>query len=302
MKNIKTVTVYPLVIIPRDFKIDADKFFECTKKDGNAKKNLINKGDKIFAIVSDFINNFDNYLIHGRFLRLNKEILAKINLDNLKESDLNLDQNEYLEEESYFLFDTKNMIILGEYNPRAVNILSPNRVLEIILNALNNCQLGKISYFQPIPVTDFLDKIKDKAHIKKVKMDLSSLNADYLESLGFDSRSVIYKLSDGEEISVNITIKYDINIIASSKYIEKIKIIKNRISNNAESFKIYTDEFGDYDLIKNNFISLEIQFIEDGTHDLIIRKIHDAIYKKYKDFTPNLNQILRNFIKPITEY
>ena len=278
----RPVTLYPLIVLPKKLKIDSVMFFECIKVD-NFPKNEVQisfKGDtNTYTVIGDKVNGSNNSIVQGRFVRFNKEIKGKIKENPPGETELGLALDEYLEEETFFLYDTLNGVVIAEYNPRAVNVLY-SRATYLLQRALYNCQKKLISSLSPIPVKNFLEKIKDRGFSNKVRISLGWANQDYIEKIGIGSRKLkIY----GENIDLEITqlIKYRSGVVTSSEYIEQLNELKTELGNSGKSLKIYTDE-GNFDLIKDNYVSYEINVDNDGTHAQLIDQFHNLLLEQYR--------------------
>jgi hypothetical protein len=297
----RSVTLYPLVIMPRRLELNSEEFFEYIGVN-NFPNNIVqidSKGEtKLYTMIGDKLSSSDTHIIQGRFILFNKRIMSKIKLNPPQEEPLKLDPNEFLEEETYFLLDITNGVLLAEYNPGVVNVLS-GRIKYLLNNILFKFRKINIADLEAIPVENFIEKIKDRAQVHKIKISLSWANLDYLENIGISSRKL---KAYGENIEVEVTqiVKFRMPRIVTGNYIDKLRETKNSISEVAKSFKIYTDE-GNFDLMGKNFVYYEINL--DGTlsYDELKDSFHKGILDKYVEIQKNLLHIIRNY-KTLLDY
>lgn len=294
--NYRPVTLYPLIVLPKKLKINPTTFFECIKIE-NFPENEITiqfKGESnTYTVIGDRIDSTSNSIVQGRFVKFNKEIKGKIKENPPSEAELGLAVDEYLEEETFFLYDTKNGIIIAEYNPRAVNVLFSRATL-LLDKVLYKCQNIRMDSLSPIPVGNFLDKIRNKGHARKIRISLKWANIDYLEKIGITSRKL--KLYGGNiDFEISQQIKYRTDVVTSDQFLQNINELRAQILDKGKSLKIYTDK-GNFDLIRDNFVSYEIHVDNDGNHAQIIDRFHDLVFDQYMKSQENLKSMVYNFV------
>lgn len=272
--------IYPLYLIPRTYRIHPIKFLNCIKlKD--VKKNTIEtewQGDtKLYSLIGD---NASSNSIQGRFLRLNKEIRSKIDLDNPKEEDLNLGPNEYVEEEAFFLLDTQNGLVIVEYNPSSLNALS-SRCTLLINKVLSNCTGSPQNIsIAPIPSKDFISSIVGRALIRKQRLEFPDIDLNYLESNGASS-TIIRELAEGGDFGVDIVVKHKMAKDASETRMSKLKSVATRLTGHARSYKIYTSE-GNFDLIRPNLVFYDIDVDVRSNHEEMVNAVNEEFKQLYE--------------------
>ena len=198
--------IYPLYLIPRIFVVDPTELLSSIELK-NIEVNTIKptwRGDtKLYSIVGD---KESSGIVQGRFLRLNKDNRSKVDFKKLMESELGLGPNEYVEEEAFFLFDTHDKLLLGEYNPSSVNVLG-QRVGQLLNHVLQKIKPPppEVSVY-PIPSDSFLRSAVGSALIRRERIEFPSLDLAHLEDVGVSSK-VITELAEGENFGIVLTVK-----------------------------------------------------------------------------------------------
>ena len=177
-------------------------------------------------------------------------------------------------------------------NPNSVNVLT-GRIIELLRKAVTNCSHLFLSEINPIPLTDFLPKIEGSAMVSKIRISTGWANMDYLEEMGIASRK-IKVMGNDSSIEVTQTAKFKYKLIASRDYLANLRGLKDRLLGNAKSIKVYTD-MGNFDLVKDNYVSYEIEVNDDLTHSQMMDQLHREIYNKYVSSQSNLLRIVRDF-------
>ena len=130
----KTYVFYPLQIISRHFNLDVNKFRKATVRDKviDNKVDIDWRDEKIpYSIITDssyWDDGVDSHnvdgVIFGRFLKLRKDPISQIDIKNFQEEVVTNTPSKYLLESAYFILDTKNNIMLAQYNKNSLNVLS----------------------------------------------------------------------------------------------------------------------------------------------------------------------------------
>lgn len=298
-RKLQHFTIYPLYILPRKLQIEPDQFLKCISIT-NVKKNTIETewhGDtRLYSIIGDKVQGA---FVQGRLLRLNKDIRSKLDLDLLKEDDLNLGPNQYVEEEAFFLLDTKLNIMMCEYNPSSLNVLSCR--FEMLLNqVMVKCGLVLPSLLvRPIPSNAFIKRAVGSALIKRERVEFPELDLMNLEKSGVSS-DMIKDLVEGRNFGINITIKYDVKPDLSERKFEKLRSLVDRVRSLASSFKVYTTE-GNFDLIKENLLFYDFDVESRSNHDQMVRAIHEELAELHLQQMKEIMEIVTKF-KTLDDY
>lgn len=308
----KTFVVFPLVINPRDFKLDAACFVAQTTID-NVMGNITVfswEGEKLsYSIITDSIDA-NKKLIFGRLLKLRKGAISQIGPDaqqKLKEEVVANKPGQYLLEPAYFLLDYENNIILGQYTSNSVNILS-HRPIKILKSVFLKCHLpGNNIDISTIPTDKLLKAmLANKPLVNQFKIKLKNIDVNFARrTLGL-SDSAITKLMGNNDVEFTLNTKFKHGKTRFDR--STLDILKGTFTKedkHSESVKIYTDN-GSYDIIKDNFISYtfdeEIE-INKEIDDANYRKLIAEIYREIEILhVQNLQTILSSIKEGKTLY
>ena len=298
---IKTFVIYPLVIYPRNFILDALCFVNNTKIDDvpyNEVEITWRRDKKSYSIISDSID-VNKKLIYGRLLRLRKGTISQIGPDaqqKLKEEVIANKPGQYLLDPAYFILDYANNLILGQYTTDSVNVLS-RRPEAIFRKVFLKCKIIDRVEIKVIP-TDRLIKtmLDNKPIINQFKAKLSDIDLDFARKILGLSDSAFTKLMTDSNTEFRIQIKFK---HGSPRFTEKIFGILTgtfkKGDHHSESVKIYTEN-GNFDIIKDNLIYYE--FEQEIDTDRVIgnnyyRQLIGEIHSKIEEIlNANLSTIL----------
>jgi|GEM_PF-2177489 len=313
-KDTKTYIFYPLQILGKVFKWDLDKFLPATSIN-NIKLNIYevtHNGEKIlYSLITEkpYWEADDGNLIpeeikadgiiFGRLLKLRNDAISRIDLDVLKEEILTNAGSKFLLESSYFAIDTKNNIMLGQYNKNSVNVLS-SRAGEIFKNSLSKLNLGQnFEYILPIP-TDELIKviIKKESSVHNYKLFFKDINLNYLEKVLDISSEKLKILSEQNNFNFIMTISFRSKPRFTDKVFHKMKgsFTKDK---KLDKLKISTED-GNFDLLNQNYlyypISIEIPVIKDyKDYEKLRDNIQKEMYKLLSEYNDNISKELNSY-------
>lgn len=263
MAQIKYYSIYPLYILPRNSRIDSSIFYTCVLIN-RIKENMLKtnwRGEEIpYSIIGDKLNG---HLVNGRFLRLNKDDVGRIDIDKLKEEVLTNGPSQYVEENSHFVLDTASNLLFCEYNPSGVNALS-KKASEIINNSLFKCgvSIPKVE-LSPIPSDDMIEAVVGSGMIKRYRLAFQGVNAKHIEEAGGPS-SLINEIAENDALDFDMILKLNKRKLITTSLISSLKSIAERIrAKKAKSFKVYTDE-GNFDLIRENLLYYDAEVSRGG--------------------------------------
>lgn len=284
----KYYSIYPLYVLPRTSSVDPNVFFNCILIN-RIKENILKtnwRGEEIpYSMIGD---RLDGGLIYGRLLRLNKDDVGRIDIDKFKEEVLTNGPSQYVEENSHFLFDTKNNLVFCEYNPNGVNALS-KRSSEIFNNSIRKCGSAHPTInLSPIPSDDLIEALAGSGMIKRYRLQFPGVNAKHIEEFGGPS-SLINEIAEEDRLEFDMTLKLERRTLFSSDKLSKLRELAGRLKNRkAKSFKIYTDE-GNFDLIASNLLYYDAE---------VVRKSH---IEMREDLFGQIRNLLENNSKKILE-
>ena len=304
---IKTFVIYPLVIYPRNFILDALCFVNNTKIDDvpyNEVEITWRRDKKSYSIISDSID-VNKKLIYGRLLRLRKGTISQIGPDaqqKLKEEVIANKPGQYLLDPAYFILDYANNIILGQYSTDSVNVLS-RRPEAIFRKVFLKCKIIDRVEIKVIP-TDSLIKtmLNQRPIINQFKATLGNIDMSYARSV-LKLPDTAIKLINQSTIEYKIQMKFENSKPHfTEEVLELLKRDYRKGDQHSESVKIYTEK-GNFDIIKDNLLYYEFEHeidtdreIGDDYYKELIGEIHSKIEDKLKE---NLSTILYSIkVKP----
>ncbi len=302
----KNFTIYPLVISPKDFKLDAKCFANKTTIDDVINNEIVIDwhDEKIpYSIVTDSVN-YNKKIILGRFLKLKKGAISQISPDKqnkLKEEVVANKPGEYLLEPAYFLLDYSNNIILGQYTTDSINVLSsrPTEVLKNILIKCNN--ISADIELSLIPTDELIKAILEKQPlINNYKFKLSKINLEFARKyLGLSDSTIAYLLGHGT-VEINLSMKFEYGKVAfTQKILDNLRKTFIKGDKHSKSIKIDTEN-GSFDIIKENYIYYrfvkEID-ISKEMDDSYYRNFMNEVYKEIEKILYNNLDTILNSIK-----
>lgn len=272
----KTYVFYPLQIISRHFNLDVNKFRKATVRDKviDNKVDIDWRDEKIpYSIITDssyWDDGVDSHnvdgVIFGRFLKLRKDPISQIDIKNFQEEVVTNTPSKYLLESAYFILDTKNNIMLAQYNKNSLNVLSKRSgcIFKNVLMKINNN--NNFDDITPIPSGELIKKILSKqSPVKSYHLKFRNININYLEKKIGISSEKMKELSASYDFDFNIDIKFSQQPHMGKFLYETIKSKIPPLGKNMKGYKVKTED-GSFDLIKDNLLYYDMPIEGFGTN------------------------------------
>ena len=249
---------------------------------------------------SAIVDSVDSDFVRGRFVKLKKDNIEKLkkisqNGKNAFEEKLEVTGiDEYIEANAYFVWNLNNNLILAQYNPDSLNVLT--RYSRVILgSSLSRCNVFSANIqLEPFPSDEFIDEIiRKKGLVRKFRLSFKNMNKKQMESLGMSS-DLIWEIADTDELGLTVSTSIELNQpkTLTREFYNKLKEIAYRILRKTSKYVVYTDE-GNFDLIGEKFIYYnETVEIKDT-----IEEYRKEIYGKMLHKLHEQTEILENIRK-----
>lgn len=284
MKNIK---IFPYQFsFSNDFP-EIDKFKEQFLKD-NMENNYEDYGDCQLLLI---IENKDNPIIYGRLLKLRSDAPSILNKMSKKEKEIELNEGDLIKEESHFLLDIKNNLLIGEYNYNCVRHFSTP--LKYYLKR----KLGiKKVYMQPIPNPETFYLMKKGKSIKELEIGVSQIRLSNEEqSFGKTLFGGIKGISTNDECNIKLIISSGKNKNNELKKDELIKRLEELHTNRDDfrSLKISTED-GKYDILNGNWIHFQLSVRLSKNNKVNSEDFYKKCLSLYNDELDNIKRIIKS--------
>jgi hypothetical protein len=161
--------------------------------------NIIPYGDDSLLLI---IENIQNNLIFGRFLKLRNDAPGVINKRRYSERDIILGTDESIKEDSHFLWNLQDKLIFGEYNYHAIRHFSLP-LMHYLGELLNSENID----IRPVQDPKTLMKLGREEEITKIIISLAQESLSHQEKTkGVPLLGALRGLSTNDESVVTITI------------------------------------------------------------------------------------------------
>lgn len=199
------------------------------------------------------VDSFDDQKVNGRFVKLKKDNIEKLETTNFKEKIDITGIDEFIEMNAFFVWLVQEDLLLAEYNTESLNILTKNSSI-VISKALKRCSVfNEDISLQPFPSRDLITEIiKNGGLINKYHLAFQDLNKTYLESMGL-SGETIWSLAESGELDLSQTLTLSKSQQLTDEKYRFLKEIANKLKLKAKKMVVYTDE-GNFDLIGNKYV------------------------------------------------
>jgi hypothetical protein len=296
----KPLVLYPLSIDPTLKSLDDQVIFNAWQKN-NVFKNVQEIEDRgiknFYSIIADSLNN--GY-INGRFVKLKTDNIETINKITKDEGLEVIGDDKYIEANSYFIWDTKNNIMLAQWNIDSLNVLT-KKAGEILTNLLKKYNISTVDVrLVPIPSQQLIsDIIRQKGKVHKYFLKFTRINKPYFESAGKDegiTDTLIWDLANRGSMDLSLNIKLINPITLTQSFFDKLKNIANKNKKMQKRFGVYTDE-GNFDLLGDKYVYYT-KYVDIGKN---LPEYRNNVYKAINDiYAGQLEAILRMIKTPNT--
>ena len=278
----KPLVLYPLSLNPLLKSLDNQVILDSLKKDNifdNVQEFLDRGIRSSYSIIADSIYN--GYL-NGRFVKLKSDNIETID-KKTKQEDLEvIGPDKYIEANSYFIWDTKNNLMVAQWNRDSLNVLT-KKSSSILSNSLKKHKIINIDVeLQPFPSEELIKYIlQNKGNIHKYFLKFNQLSKPYFEQAGIDSGitdTLIWDIANRESIGLSLTIKLDNPLTLTQAILDKLKNIANKNKKIQTRFGVYTDE-GNFDLIGDKYVYYT-EYVNTGTN---LQEYRENVYKAIND-------------------
>ena len=291
--NKKSLVLYPLSIDPALKLLDNQLIFKAWQKVNvfnNVQEIEVRKVINYYSIIVDYI---DNEYINGRFVKLKTDNIETINKNTTDEDLEVIGPDKYIEANSYFIWDTKNNLMLGQWNKESLNVLTKNGSA-VLTNLLKKYNFSNNDVrLEPIPSKELIsDIIKNKGRIQKYFLKFKHINKPYFEEAGKNegiTDTLIWDIAENRAMDLSLNLKLNDPITLTQSFFSKLKGIAHRNKQIQEKFAVYTDE-GNFDLLGEKYVYYT-ENVDIGKNLQEYRKnIYGAIQSVY---TAQIDAILR---------
>ena len=285
--------MYPLSIDPALKLLDNQLIFKAWQKVNvfnNVQEIEVRKVINYYSIIVDYI---DKAYINGRFVKLKTDNIETINKNTTDEDLEVIGPDKYIEANSYFIWDTKNNLMLGQWNKESLNVLTKNGSA-VLTNLLIKYNFSNSDVrLEPIPSKELIiDIIKNKGRIQKYFLKFKHINKPYFEEAGKNegiTDTLIWDIAENRAMDLSLNLKLNDPITLTQSFFSKLKGIAHRNKKIQEKFAVYTDE-GNFDLLGEKYVYYT-EYVDIGKNLQEYRKnIYGAIQNVY---TAQLETILR---------
>lgn len=286
--NDKNIKVYPYFCKITSDDIQINKFHEIFKID-NSKNNVIEYVSGTYLVL--VIDEIENGFMFGRFFKLRDDSPTIFDREKGKERDIPLLNGENVKEESHFVWNVADSIILAEFNFSAIRMFS--YPLSYYLNekfGVNDCRI------EPLEDKNTFENLKMEDDILALNLRVAQESTKKLEEeYNLPAWKGLLEISKDNETIFEITVKRGRKKESKLDKDKVISIVGNLIENKApiESVKVETQDIV-YDLIKNNLLFYYIGIKKDGKK-LNRHDFNNKVSLLYKKYSPNIkNNIKRD--------
>jgi len=308
-KRPKHLVLYPLYVEGYN-NLNGNMLKNCLSID-NVLNNILVKNYKNLKIEVNYslvADKLDNNYIYGRFIKLKKDNIEKLmqdtqsNIEKIKEELLTLKDNEFIEENAYFVFNLKSGIMLANYNPDSVNILK-SAASDTFNNAMQKCKYNDPIKLYPFPSDELIDDmINNGSQILKYHIIFPQLSLQRIEDI--DKHGVfndIFSLADSNQ---SFGLMFEMSLSKPQTLTHKVlNLLKEYIKKfgKIEKFTVYTD-YMNFDLIADRYVyfSIDIEVKDDlednmkniykNIYDLLVEKQDRILNMVKKDLLPSTKQ------------
>lgn len=253
----------------------------------NILNNIASYGDDSLLLI---IDKEDNDSLFGRFLILRKDIPSILNKQTQEERELTLSKDENIKEESHFLINLKEKLLLGEYNHYSIRHF-PHPIMYYFKNML----IGQPIDIRPYPNPNTLNLLKkDSRKIKSFEFSVGQESLTSKEQRGIPLIGALRGLSSNNESCIKIIItsgRKRANELDSENIIERLENLKHSKSDDLNSLKVETEK-SKYDLLNGNLIHfiIPINQINNRTSKT---DFYDKIKSLYNQEISNIKSLIR---------
>ncbi|MGP8018206.1 MAG: hypothetical protein ACLPP2_02560 [Thermoplasmata archaeon] len=289
---------YPLYASPRPWPWkttpkELDRICEI----GRLKENVVplDWGGRRTLYVALSCGATDSFALF-RLVRLKKDSIDRIDLDQLKEDLIRPGPSEWLGESVRFVIDTSSWLALGEHDSQIVSILGSWP--ETLLNqAFTKSGREERITFHPFPSKEFREVVLGRA-IEKYFLKLGPVSVGTLEEEGFSASAITQIIADDLVTGLDVTISVRAGTgVDEGRATLLEKIAKRLRGHSAKAFKIRTEEGTLFDMLRENFVKYNFETIEDP--QATSEKSHRVVLDKMQELlTKNVGN-LRQAIPPI---
>lgn len=257
-KSDKNVKIFPYLCeinLPENKTEDFKEIFKIENSENNVIEYI---SDTYLVLVIDDI--YDGFMF-GRFFKLRDDSPSIFNRRDGKERDIDLLSEENIKEESYFIWNTQDNIILAEYNFSAIRMFS--YPLSQYLNEkfkVDDCKIF------PIEDKNTFNNLKKEEEIYSLNMRIAQESSKSLqETYNLPDWKILLDIGKDNETFFEVTVKRNRKKDSKLDKDKVVSIVEGLVKNNApiESIKVETQDIV-YDLIKNNLLFYYINVKKDG--------------------------------------
>ena len=289
----KPLVLYPLSIDPTLKSLNDQVIFNAWKKDNvfNNVQEIEERGIKNFYSI--IVDSLDNGYINGRFVKLKTDNIETIDKTTKYEGLEVIGPDKYIEANSYFIWDTKNNIMLAQWNKDSLNVLTKKAGI-ILTGLFKKYNISSVNVrLVPIPSQQLIsDIIKHKGKVHKYFLKFNHINKPYFEEAGKDegiTDTLIWDIANRRSMDLSLNIKLVNPITLTQSFFDKLKNIAYKNKKMQKRFGVYTDE-GNFDLLGDKYVYYT-KYVDIGKDLLEYRK---NVYKAINDiYTGQLKAILR---------
>ena len=285
----KPLVLYPLSVVPSLKSLDNQVIFNAWQKDNVFSNVQEIEERRIKNYYSIIVDSLDNGYVNGRFVKLKTDSIETINKIT-KDEDLEvIGDDKYIEANSYFIWDTKNNIMLAQWNKDSLNVLT-KKAGTILTNLLKKYNIRTVDVrLEPIPSPQLIiDIIKNNGRIHKYFLKFNHINKPYFERVGGDSGitdTLIWDIANQGSLDLSLNIKLVNPITLTQSFFNKLKNIAMKNRKIQERFGVYTDE-GNFDLLGDKYVYYT-EYVDIGKDLAEYRKnvynVTNAIYSSQMD-------------------
>ena len=231
-----------------------------------------------------------------RLVRLKKDSIDRIDLDQLREELIRPGPSEWLGESVRFVIDTSSWLALGEHDPQIVSVLGswPENLLN---QAFTKSGRRERVTFSPFPSREFREVVLGRA-IEKYFLKLGPVSAQTLEEEGFSASAITQIIAEDLVTGLDVTI----TVTAGAEVDEQRASLLERIAkklrgHSAKAFKIRTEEGTLFDMLRENFVKYNFETIDDP--QATSEKSHRVVLEKMQELLGRNEGGLKKVIPPI---
>lgn len=253
--------MYPYQISLDEEFLKPDFLFQkYSKKKETVKSNIVRYGNNSLLLL---IEGNTNGFAEGRFLKLRIDaprILNELSKEeNAEETDIDLENGQWIEEISHFILNIKDYRLLGEYNQSGVRHFATP--LNFYLRKTLDLSEDQVS-IKPILIENVLRRIKQSGSLFAVTVTTSKPRLPYMEGILKLNPTQVLKAYNKSDFNLEISVKH-----VHRKALDKEEAIKNieelfESKDELESLKVETNDAA-YDLIKGALMHFKDDIVLD---------------------------------------